>query len=99
MSLKPLVIDAGQIRQLPSGESIDVGGWTLPSSGGAEAQLLQADASGNASWRSNLAYTYAPVNDSGEHGIRVFYDPSATLDGRTTTVACPWLLSRTLPVA
>ena len=50
MAFKPLVIDQGQIKQLPAGQSIDVGGWTLPSSGGSENQFLQADASGNAQW-------------------------------------------------
>lgn len=50
MSFKPIVIDAGQLKQLPSGQALDVGAWTLPTAGGTEGYLLQADGSGNAAW-------------------------------------------------
>jgi hypothetical protein len=50
MPYRPLTIDQGRLRQLPAGQALDVGGWTLPTSGGTENNLLTADASGNAVW-------------------------------------------------
>lgn len=52
MSRKPLTIANGAIEQLPSGAALDAGGWTLPTSGGTESDVLKADASGNAEWAS-----------------------------------------------
>ena len=74
MSFKPLVIDQGQIKQLPAGESIDVGGWTLPASGGSENQFLQADASGNPQWRSS------PIL-AGDLDLKTYKITTSTLDG------------------
>ena len=50
MSFKPLVIDTGILKQLPSGQALNAGGWTLPTSGGDEDYVLTANASGNAVW-------------------------------------------------
>ena len=54
MSHLPIIIDGGQLQQLPSGEALDVGGWTLPISGGTEDYVFVADASGDGVWTSDL---------------------------------------------
>jgi hypothetical protein len=54
MSYLPLIVNAGQLQQLPSGEALNVGGWTLPIAGGTEDYVLIADASGNGIWSSDL---------------------------------------------
>jgi hypothetical protein len=51
MSYLPIIINNGQLGQLPSGEALDVGGWTLPIAGGTENYALQANGSGNAIWK------------------------------------------------
>jgi len=50
MSFKPLIIDTGTFKQLPSGQALDAGGWTLPTAGGTEDYVLTANGSGNAVW-------------------------------------------------
>ena len=50
MPYRPITIDQGKLQQLPAGQALDVGGWTLPTSGGTENYVLTADASGNAVW-------------------------------------------------
>ncbi len=55
MSFKPLIIDTGVFKQLPSGQALDAGGWILPASGGTVNYLLMADVSGNAVWGSDVA--------------------------------------------
>ena len=52
MSFKPLIIDTGALKQLPSGQALDVGGWTLPTAGGTENYVLIANVSGNAVWNT-----------------------------------------------
>ncbi len=54
MSYLPIIIANGQLRQLPSGDPLDVGGWTLPTAGGSENFVLVADGSGNAVWSQSL---------------------------------------------
>ncbi len=55
MSFKPLIIDTGVFKQLPSGQALDAGGWILPTSGGTINYLLMANGSGNAVWGSDVA--------------------------------------------
>ncbi len=50
MAYKPIIINAGQLAQLPAGQPLDLGGWLLPVSGGVLDRVLMADASGNAIW-------------------------------------------------
>ena len=50
MSFKPIIIDQGQLKQLPAGQALNAGGWTLPAAGGTETHILIADAGGNAAW-------------------------------------------------
>ena len=52
---KPLTLASGQIRQLQSGETLDFGSWTLPSTGPTAAgHWLISSASGVATWYSTV---------------------------------------------
>ncbi len=57
MARKPLTVNAGQLEQLASGTPLDVGGWNLPIEGGTLGYVLEADASGNAIWSTDLTVT------------------------------------------
>ena len=54
MSFKPLIIDTGVLKQLPAGQALDAGGWTLPTAGGTENFVLTANVSGDAVWAAVL---------------------------------------------
>ncbi len=63
MSFSPIIIDTGVFKQLPSGEALDVGGWTLPTTGGTENYALIADGSGNAIWAQPDHGDFAGLGD------------------------------------
>lgn len=64
MSFKPLIIDAGQFKQLPSGQALDVGGWTLPTAGGTDTYFLTANGSGDAVWTTPSFGNSIPANST-----------------------------------
>ena len=59
MAFKPIIIDTGTLKQLPTGEALDVGGWTLPTSSGTLGYVLTADAGGDAVWQGLANYLKA----------------------------------------
>ena len=62
MSFKPLIVNQGHPQQLPAGQAIDVGGWTLPTVGGTVDYMLMADSGGNAVWSTDLSVTTLAVS-------------------------------------
>ncbi len=57
-ALKPIVIDSGQLKQVPDSQGLDVGGWELPADGGTSTYIIQADGSGNGVW---VAYDHGTL--------------------------------------
>lgn len=47
---KPLVVDNGTQQNLPAGDQLDLGGYTLPATDGANLDVLTTDGAGNATW-------------------------------------------------
>jgi len=98
MSFKPLIIDTGVFKQLPSGQALDAGGWTLPTAGGTEDDALIANGSGNAQWTRltdemvdvdvNGSPTYSTVGDFintiGDSGVLSGMTVSDDFDGTIT---------------
>jgi len=86
MSFKPLVIDAGQFKQLPSGQALDAGGWTLPTSGGTEDYVLTADAGGNAVWDTidHGELTGLTDDDHPQYHNKTGWTPDFAMSGDTT---------------
>lgn len=64
MAFKPLIVNQGQLQSLPAGSALDVGGWTLPVSGGAQGSVLVADMSGNAVWSAPPSNFPLPTADN-----------------------------------
>ena len=64
MSFKPLIIDTGVFKQLPSGQALDAGGWTLPTAGGTDTYQLTADGSGNGVWVAPSFGSSIPANSA-----------------------------------
>jgi hypothetical protein len=63
MSYLPIIVNAGQLQQLPSDQALDVGGWTLPTSGGSENYVLTANVSGDAVWAEAASDFGDPTTD------------------------------------
>lgn len=73
MSFLPIIIDQGQLKQLPSGEALNAGGWVFPTAGGTENFVLTADGSGNAVWSQSLV------------GLALVSVDNITIDGASIT--------------
>ena len=66
-SRRPLVLNAGRKELLQSGDSLDIGGYDLPGSGGSEGEILVMGAS-DAAWSTTtaLVLTLGGVNTTGD---------------------------------
>ncbi len=66
-SRRPLVLNAGKKELLQSGDSLDIGGYNLPVSGGSEGEILVMGAS-DAAWGTTtaLVLTLGGVNTTGD---------------------------------
>jgi hypothetical protein len=47
---KPLVVDNGTTQNLPTGDQLDLGAFTLPATDGTANQVLQTNGAGTVSW-------------------------------------------------
>ena len=80
MSYKPIIINAGQFQQLPSGQALNVGGWTLPTAGGTVDYVLMADGSGNATW-AQVDHGNTTGRDDDDHTIYSLVDGTRAFSG------------------
>lgn len=89
---KPLIIDAGTIKDLPSGDTLDLGAFTLPATDGTANQVLQTNGSGTVSWATMSGGTVTSVDGSGG-------TTGMTLSGGPITTTGTLTLGGTLGVA